>query len=489
MGRRLLLERNPCETRAALLEDDRLVELAIEPVRDAGHVGEIHRGKVTRVVPAIDAAFVALGLERDTFLFVDDLVRPAGEGEEEGPLAIDRVLRAGQEILVQVVKDALPGKGARVTMQVALPGRLLVLLPFGRGPAASRRLGDPAERERLLTLAGELAPAGTTLIVRTAAAGAREEELATDLRELAGTWEAVQRLAATAQAPALLHADLGPALRVVRDRFGDEVEELWLDGDGLREEVRGFLEPRAPALLDRLRSAPQEGGLFLQFDLERMIDSVLDARVALPSGGHLVIEPTEALVAIDVNSGSNLAGGSLATTALDTNLEAAAEVARQLRLRDLAGIIVVDFIDMAAADHRQILVERLEAELAGDRARSQVSPISEFGLIAITRKRDRGNLYRRLARPCPECGGRGLVRSAAAAGAALWRELLREGRRRPDEPLLARLHPELLEALERGQRGLLAALDARFGARLAMEAAPELERGGFVVVLGQGTPV
>ncbi len=486
MGHRLLLERNPCETRAALLENGRLVELSVEPARDAGHVGEIYKARVSRVVPAIDAAFVDLGLERDAFLFVDDLVWPAGE--EASARAIDRLLRPGLEIVVQVVKDALPGKGARVTMQVALPGRRLVLLPFGRSQAASRRLTAPQERERLLALAGELAPPGTTLIVRTVAAGADREMLAADLAELVATWEAVQQRASEARSPVRLHSELEPALRLVRDRFGDEVEELWLDGEGLWEEVRAFLEPRAPEVVGRLRRQEAEGELFERFGVERAIDSILASRVGLPSGGHLVIQPTEALVAIDVNSGSSLTAESLAVTALGTNLEAATEVALQLRLRDLAGIIVVDFIDMDSVDHRQLLLERLEAELARDRVRSQISPISEFGLVAITRKRDRGNLYRRLTRPCPECGGRGTVRSPATLGAALWRQVLREARRRPGEPLVARLDPALLTALERGERGLLAALDERLGGRLALIPAAELPEGGFVVSVGQVTP-
>ncbi|MGH9464769.1 MAG: Rne/Rng family ribonuclease, partial [Thermoanaerobaculia bacterium] len=439
MTHRLLLERNPCETRAALLEEGRLVELAVEPARDAGHVGEIYKGRVSRVVPAIDAAFVDLGLERDAFLFVDDLVTPVTE-EAEAP-AIDRVLRPGQDVLVQVVKDALPGKGARITMQVALPGRLLVLLPFGRSQAVSRRLTEPAERERLLALAEELAPSGATLIVRTAAAGADREQMAAEMAELGTRWEEVRRRLAEVRPPARLHGDLEPALRAVRDRFGGEVEELWLDGEGLWEEVRAFLATRAPELVERLRREPAEGELFERFGVERAIESVLESRVGLPSGGHLVIQPTEALVAVDVNSGSNLTGDSLAQTALDTNLEAACEVARQLRLRDLSGIIVVDFIDMESIEHRAQLLERLAGELARDRTRSQVSPISEFGLVAITRQRDRGNLYRRLTRPCPECGGRGAVRSPAALGAALWRQVLREARRRPDGPVVARLDP------------------------------------------------
>ncbi len=483
MGQRLLLERNPCETRAALLEDGRLLELAVEPARAASPVGGIYKGRISRVVPAIDAAFVDLGLERDAFLFVDDLVGPGTEGDEAPP--IERLLRTGQEVIVQVVKDALPGKGARASMQIALPGRLLVLLPFGRSQAASRRLTEPVERERLLSLAGELAPPGTTLIVRTAAAGVDREALAADLAELMATWGAVERRAAEGPAPSRLHSELEPALRVVRDRFGDEVEELWLDGEGLWDEVHAFVGARAPGLVGRLHRETAEGQLFERFAVERAVEGVLEARVGLPSGGHLVIQPTEALVAIDVNSGSNLSGESLAETALATNLEAAAEVARQLRLRDLAGIIVVDFIDMESAGDRQRLLERFEDELARDRVRAQVSPISEFGLVAIPRKRDRGNLYRRLSRPCPACDGRGAVRSPAAAGAALWRQVLREARRQPARPVAARLAPDLLAALERSERGLLAALEERFGERLSLIPAPELERGTFAVALGQ----
>ncbi len=476
----MLLERNPCEARAALLEDGLLAELSVEPVRERGRVGEIHLGRVSRVVPAIDAAFVDVGLDRDAFLFVDDLVVPEADGAAERP-AIDHVLRPAQEVLVQVVKDPLPGKGARLTMQVALPGRLVVLLPFGRSAAASRRLHDEAERERLLALATELAPPEAALIVRTAAAGAERGELAAEVSELAATWQSIREQAGASRAPTRLHGDLPPALRVVRDWLDPEVEELWVEGQPLHEEVRAFLSARAPELSGRLRLEPAEGELFHRFRVDRQIEAALEARAELPSGGHLVIQPTEALVAIDVNSGSSLASPSLAGTALETNLEAAAEVARQVRLRDLAGIIVVDFIDMEDAEHRALLIERLEAALARDRARSQVAPISEFGLVAITRKRDRANLYRRLTRPCPECGGRGAVRSLTAVGGALWREALREARRQPARTLELRLHPELASALEASEPAVLEALRGRLGDRLAVASDPGLAAGSFAV--------
>ena len=486
MTRRLLIETDPRQTRVALLEETRLAELHVEPVAGGGHVGEIYKARVSRVVPAIDAAFLDLGLERDAFLFVDDAQAVTGEelDRRESSRPIRELVRKGQEILVQVVKDLLPGKGARVATQLTLPGRFVVLLPGSGVAAVSRRIRDEAERERLQGLAAELAPEGVGVIVRTVSAGVSAELLAEDIAELQALHQGIAGRALEVSAPARLHRDLPPVLRWVRERFDDRVDELWVDGEDSWLEVRDFVAERLPELRDRLHHESAPSGLFVRFDVERQIAAALEPRVDLPSGGHLVVQPTEALVAIDVNSGSSLSGGGLATTALTTNLEAAREVARQLRLRDLSGIIVVDFIDMESLDYRELLLERLREELADHRVPSQITPISAFGLVEITRRRNRTDFRRSLTRACPECGGSGRVRALGEAASELWRSTLRSPGRDGPGSLRIEVHPELLSHLEARERVLVDRLRRRLPSGLELVSSPALPRGSFRLVPG-----
>ncbi|MEZ5330691.1 MAG: Rne/Rng family ribonuclease [Thermoanaerobaculia bacterium] len=491
MSRRLLIETDPRQTRVALIEDGRLSELHVEPVTGGGHVGEVYKARISRVVPAIDAAFVDLGLDRDAFLFVDDAQSAGGEEIEAGapPRPIRELVRKGQEVVVQVVKDPLPGKGARVSTQITLPGRFVVLLPGSEGVGAvSRRIRDEEERGRLQALAAELAPEGDGMIVRTVAEGVSAVALAEDLAELAALWRAITRRAAEVSAPARLHRDLPPVVRWVRERFDEDVAELWVDGEESWNEVREFVELRLPELADRLHREPQTARLFERFDVERQIAAALEARVDLPAGGHLIIQPTEALVAIDVNSGSSLSGDDLEATALMTNLEAAREVSRQLRLRDLSGIIVVDFIDMVNREYREQLLERLREELEGDPVPSQITPISAFGLVEITRRRNRTAFRRSLTRLCPECGGSGRVRSLGEATSALWRAAWRTARAAACRQLRIEVHPELLEHLEAHERPLVEELRRRLPCELELARGAELPRGSFRIDRGGPGP-
>jgi ribonuclease G len=487
LSRLLLIETDPRQTRVALLENGRLVELHVDPVTGGGHVGEIYKARVSRVVPAIDAAFLDLGLERDAFLFVDDAQRAGGEelAPDEPPRLIRELVRKGQEVLVQVVKDPLPGKGARVSTQLTLPGRFLVLLPGSGVAAVSRRIRDEAERERLQELAADLASEGDGLIVRTVAAGVSSEALTRDLAELRDLSRAIARRAREVSPPTRLHRDLPPILRWVRERFDEGIDELWIEGEESRREVRRFVEERLPELASRLREEPEPARLFERFDVERQITAALQARVDLPSGGHLVVQPTEALVAIDVNSGSSLSGGQLETTALITNLEAAREVAWQLRLRDLSGIIVVDFIDMESRTYREELLERLRTELVDDPVPSQITPISAFGLVEITRRRNRADFRRSLTRPCPECGGSGRVRALGEAASALWRAALQASHRATlPRALRVEVHVELLSYLEARERILVEQLRRSLPHGLDLVVSSEIPRGSFRLVPG-----
>ncbi|MCM2269575.1 MAG: Rne/Rng family ribonuclease, partial [Thermoanaerobaculia bacterium] len=398
MSSKMLVESDPYETRIAVLEDDRLAELHLERRHHRGVVGNVYQGRVTRVLPGMQAAFVDIGLERDAFLYVADVLPevPAEEeldlngGDDEVARAIDpeapaptidTLLRPGQVLLVQVSKDPLPNKGARVTTHVTLPGRFLVLLPTVRHIGVSRRIEDDAERARLRRILEELPDEAGGFIVRTAGEEREARDFEADWRYLAGLWRRIREAADRSSAPALVHQDLDLALRVVRDLFSDEFAGLWVDDEETYARIVEFLDHIQPQHVPRVRLDRAERGLFDRFGIETEIDAALKPKVWLKSGGHLVINQTEALVAIDVNTGRYVGERDLESTALATNLEAVEEVVRQIRLRDLGGIIVVDLIDMTEAANRERVFEALGREQKKDRAKYKVLSISEFGLV------------------------------------------------------------------------------------------------------------
>ncbi len=434
MRKELLVNATPPETRVAVLEDGRVVEVMHERRGRQGLVGNVYLGRVHRVLPGIQAAFVAIGLDRDAFLYVEDAVAHSADLEPETAAAeepaaaerprIDDLVKEGQEIVVQVTKDPMGAKGPRVTASISLPGRTLVYLPGARDTGVSRRVGDEAERARLRAVL-EALPGGGGWIARTAALGKSADDLASDRAYLSGLWERIARRRETAGPPALLHRELELALRAVRDVATDDVSSIRVDDAATLARMREFLEEAAPPLSRRLELYdPEEEPLFSRFGVETEIEDALKSRVALASGGSIVIHQTEALVAIDVNTGRFVGKDDLEETVFAANLEAAREVARQIRLRDLGGLLVVDFIDMEDPGHRQELFQTFEKELARDRARTRVLQISEFGLIEITRQRSRGNLERVLTRSCVECGGSGRIKTDLTVALDLRRALL-----------------------------------------------------------------
>ncbi|HVR30139.1 MAG TPA: Rne/Rng family ribonuclease [Thermoanaerobaculia bacterium] len=504
MKKTMLIERDPHQTRIAVLEDDRLAEVALERHLQRGLVGNLYKGRVTRVLPGMQAAFVDLGLERDAFLYVSDALvddemvfdgrteRDAAEAiaggdslEEEAtearPSIVD-LLKAGQEIVVQVRKDAIAGKGARVSAHVTLPSRYLVLLPGSVHLGISRRIQEEVERDRLRQLLVDLRPPSAGLIARTEAAGSTREELEADVRFLTSLWSSIERRAAAARAPSLLHGDLGLALRVVRDVFGGDFDLLWVDGEELYEEVVEFLAPGQPELVARVQLDERESGLFERFGVDKELAAALDSKVWLRSGGYLVINPTEALVAIDVNTGKYVGRDSLEETIFRTNLEAVREIVRQIRIRDLGGIVVLDLIDMELEAHRTAVFSALEAELEKDRARTRVLNISEFGLVELTRKRSRSDLLSQLAQSCPYCHGSGRVKSTATVCLELRREVLKHRRRWPRGGLLLRAHPDVVEALEGEERGVLEDMESRIGGKVLLRGDPQLHHEQFDVL-------
>jgi len=479
----LLVAVTPPETRAAWVEDGRVVEVFHERRGHRALVGNIYLGRVHRVLPGMQAAFVAIGLDRDAFLYVEDALAPSAsasleyEGDDtairsnrsrgrdradgsEGdePPRIDDLVKEGQQIVVQIAKDPMAGKGPRVTTALSLPGRTVVYLPSAREIGISRRITDDAEREKLRGLLESLGAEGG-LIARTAAAGVGLGELEADygyLRELA------RRIAAQAERsspPALLHRELDLALRLVRDLVTTDFDSIRVDDEATAQRIREFLEAVAPPLAHRVEvwSAEREGGrsLFEAFGVDVEIEKALKRHVELPSGGSIVIQQTEALVAIDVNTGKFVGKDALEETVFSTNMEAVPEIARQIRLRDLGGLLVIDFIDMTEPEHRRRVFENLETHLAADRARTRLLQVSDFGLVEVTRQRSRGNLEKTLTRACPCCGGRGRVLSDLTLALELRRELLRPPvLHAAGETVRVRVPPSLGRLLAEEERGI-----------------------------------
>jgi ribonuclease G len=503
MTSKMLIESDPHQTRIAVLEDDRLTEIFVERHRHRGLVGNVYKGRVTRVLPGMQAAFVDVGLERDAFLYVSDVasdVEAMEELEIEEPRndssqrsaddpsphhptpSIDELLKPGQEIIVQVVKDPLPNKGARISTHVTLPGRYLVLLPTVRHFGVSRRIEDEAERERLLGVLNGLSTSGG-LIVRTVGEGKGLEEFESDLAYLSRLWDKIRQRAGKVSAPTLLHQDLDLALRVVRDLLRQDFTVLWVDGEETYERIVEFLDQVQSSLVSKVKLFRQGSTLFEQFGIEEQIEAALKSKVWLKSGGYIVINPTEALVAIDVNTGRFVGQSNLEDTVLRTNLEAVSEIVRQIRLRDLGGIIVIDLIDMVEQPHREEVFASLESELRKDRAKTKVLNISEFGLVEITRKRSRANLERLLTQPCPYCGGRGRIKSLTTICLNLRKELLHlRDRTIGQSELLLRVHPEVSRALQQEERAILDELQKSLNVRILLQSDPELHHERFDVV-------
>ncbi|MEE9291714.1 MAG: Rne/Rng family ribonuclease [Acidobacteriota bacterium] len=442
MGREILIDGDGGETRVVLLEDDRLCEAFIERPGVRRLSGDIYKGRVNNVLPGMQSAFVDLGLERHAFLHFEDLQRPiealeedAGPAPEQEPHSktrpsrgsIEESLAVGNDLIVQVAREPIAQKGARITTQVALAGRFLVYLPGVEHVGVSRRIEGDEKREKLRstvsTILTELGVEGGT-IVRTAGEGQTPDEFRGDLRALASQWEAILRSAAERPAPALLHREPGSVERVLRDIFRADIDRVTVDGAALHRNTVETMRGIQQNLVDRIHVHDGPSSLFGDRGVQRQLDRALRPRVWLKSGGSIVINQTEALVAVDVNTGKYVGKRRLEETILRTNLEAVEEIVCQVRLRDLAGIIVIDFIDMEEKESRDQLLAALHRELRRDRARSRVLQISDFGLVEITRQRTKPSLERMLCSPCPSCFGSGRVKTDET----IYFEVLREAR-------------------------------------------------------------
>lgn len=406
MHQEIIIDSNGQEIRVAILEESQLVEYYVQRSSSQGMSGNIYKGIVRNIVPGMQAAFVDIGTGRNAFLYLPQTIE--AEGESAG--GIPPVVEKGQEILVQVHKEAMGGKGAKVTTQITLPGRFLVLLPHTDHVGVSHRIADQTERERLRRLAEEMLQPGLGMIVRTAAEGANIQQLREDYTFLQGMWQHIKEKYEQGKAPQLIFQELDLLSRVVRDFLTSEVQSLVISGREAYATVCALLAHVAPQWLERVKEYRGEEAVFRHFSLEREMERAIKRKVWLKSGGYLVIDQLEALTAIDVNSGKFVGKHSLEETVLALNLEAAREIARQIRLRDIGGIIIIDFIDMAKEDHRRRVLLELEEALRRDRTYSQILGFTQLGLVELTRKRVRQSLAEVLQKRCPCCEGTGRVR-------------------------------------------------------------------------------
>jgi ribonuclease G len=476
----MLISHDPSETRVAVLEDGKLVEYYIERAKRSV-VGNVYLARVKDVLPGMQAAFVDIGLEKNAFLYVDEVVAP--EGIEDMPRRdIQTMLKPGQQIMVQVLKDPMGTKGARVTTDVTLPGRFLVLMPFSDFVGISRKLPD-AERERLHAIVAGHAPKGVGLIVRTAAAGASEKDLLADLEFLQRLWKRVQHQAFEALPPEVIYTEMDLALRFVRDVFGEDFRRLLVDDKGVFEKVVSFLKKTSPGLTRQVQLFREKVPLFDYFALNDQVASVLDRAVRLPSGGYIAIDQTEALTAIDVNTGKFIGRKSLEDTILKTNMEAAEEVVRQLRLRDIGGIIVIDFIDMEDQFHRAEVFARLNTAMERDRTKTRVMEISRLGLVEMTRKNVTDGLTETLTDACPTCHGQGRVLSEATRrimAERRMREVLHGGK---SAAYLFGLHPETYSIVNAPGQNVVASLRAETKKQVAIVADPDCGPGDVRILI------
>lgn len=450
MRKEILVSIDNEETRAAVLEDGRLMEIYIERPLNQRIVGNIYKGRVENVLPGMQAAFVNVGLERNAFLYVDDAY-PAGhdEGDEDLPddvrnLSINDLLRVGQEVIVQVVKEPVGTKGARVTRNLTIPGRFLVLMPHVEYVGVSRRIQDDQERSRLKSLAYKIKPRELGVIVRTVAEGRGDTELTRDMKFLNKVWNDLLRRSRRNSAPCLVHKDLGLVYRMVRDFLSEEIDAVYIDGRNEYQKVTDLVQDFAPDLKGRINFFQnKDRSLFEFYGVNEELEKALKKKVWLKSGGYIVIDQTEALTAIDVNTGKYVGRDELESTVFKTNMEAAVEIARQVRLRDIGGIIIIDFIDMQSGGHRQQVVRTLDRALEKDRTKATVLGLTQLGLVEMTRKKGRKNLEDMLMKPCPYCEGRGKVVTEESMARRVRREIKRVLRHSTSEAILLEIHPSV----------------------------------------------
>ena len=469
---KVLVNVTPRETRVAWIENGVLQEVWIERASKRGLVGNLYRGRVARVLPGMQAAFINIGLDKAAFLHVSDACIKPTASTEACSEEIGKLLHDGQEILVQVIKDPLGSKGARVTMNITLPSHLLVHLPREKTIGVSQRIESSAERDRLRSIIEQWtasAEMGGGFIVRTVAEGADEQELIDDMRFLQKLWRSIEEEKRKLRGPALVHEDQPLYLRVIRDVPHERIESVRVDSRETFLRMQQFASDYVPDLVARIEHYQGERPIFDLYSVEDEIQKALEPKVPLKSGGYLIIDQTEAMTTIDVNTGAFVGSRNLEETIFRTNLEAAQAIARQLRLRNLGGIIILDFIDMVVASHKEQVLHALERALAKDRTKSTVSQLTSLGLVEMTRKRTRESLVNTLCEPCPVCQGRAVIKSLETLTYDIFREITRMARQFDATKLLVIAHERVVTRMMEEESASIAELEEFIGKSLSFQ--------------------
>lgn len=489
----LIINVTPYETRVALLEDRLLTELYIERTKDRGIIGNIYKGKVIKVLPGMQAAFVDIGLEKAAFLYISDVYGGVEDFEEmdiQGEdiasyntysSQIEDLLFEGQEILVQVSKEPLGTKGTRITSHITLPGRYLVYMPYVDHIGVSRRIKDEKERKRLREIIQSIKPSNGGFIVRTASEGADSEEIRNDMDFLLQLWGNILKKKDNITAPALIHSDLKMVLRVIRDILSPQVNRIVIDSKEEYENIISFINTYMPKLKYEIFLYENKEPIFDAYGIEMEIDKLLGRKVWLKSGGYIVIDMSEALVAIDVNTGRYVGKRNLADTILKTNLEAAKEIAYQLRLRNIGGIIIIDFIDMEREGDREKVLQTLVEATKKDRQKTNIFRISELGLVEMTRKRTRENITRILGEPCPYCEGSGLVKSKTTICYEIFREIERTASELGHH-IMVEANQEVADMLYEEERAGVEELEKRLKKKIIIKGKPGLHQEQYNII-------
>jgi ribonuclease G len=469
--REIVVNSTNYETRVAVLEDERLVEIHIERATRRSIVGNIYKGKVTRVLPGMEAAFVDIGLDRDAFLYVQDVyedlaeyermlsVDEASESEPEfeemknvvATLGIGDLLRPGRHVLVRVTKEAIGTKGPRISTHITLPSRYVVLMPTVSQIGVSRKIQSREERMRLRALCRSLRRGSGGMIVRTAAEGVNDEHLEKEINYLYQLWEELKQKFESGPIPSLIHREMNLLERVVRDSLWSDLTAIHIDSEKAYEQIVEFVNKIDSSVVSKIKLYGHDYPIFEKFEVQRELEKALHDKVWLKSGGYIVINHTEALVAIDVNTGKFVGKRSLEDTIVKTNLESVKEITRQIRLRDLGGIIVIDFIDMENSENQQKVMEALENELKKDRSPSRIMPGSSSTLVILTRKRTRQSLEKVLCQTCPYCGGGGMIKSVSTICYEILNEVKKQALFLEGNDVILRVNPDIAAALKDGE--------------------------------------
>lgn len=486
----ILINWAPQETRVAIVENGAVQELHVERTLERGLVSNVYLGKVTRVLPGMQSAFIDIGLERAAFLHVADVWHPPQEGETlsaartaAAQIPIEKQVFEGQSLMVQVIKDPIGTKGARLSTQISVAGRLLVFLPQDEHIGVSQKI-PLAQREELRTRLLALAGAeGGGFILRTNGEDAGNAELGEDIRYLRKAWACIRQAAQRLPATSLLHQDLSLLQRVLRDMVGEGTQTIRVDSREQFEALQEFGAEFMPTAVDKLQHYRGERPIFDLYAIDEEIAKALARRVDLKSGGYLMVDQTEALTTVDVNTGGYVGGRNFDDTIFKTNLEAAQAIARQLRLRNLGGIVIVDFIDMARAEHRQAVLDEFSKQLAKDRVKTMLGGFSQLGLLEMTRKRTRESLAHMLCQPCPLCDGKGMVKTPRSVAYDILREILREARQFNPREFRVVAAPKVIELLLDEESHHLAGLSEFIGKPVSLHSETAMGQEQYDIVL------